>query len=96
MLRNLLTYKIYHSHFPGVDYSTAMRQVYRLILDYFYVKHLLSVKSLEEVPDRSTILKIVASLAEHTLHSSTIDRRMDKAIDMINAGDDLSCLLLIG
>ncbi|MGU3413203.1 flagellin lysine-N-methylase [Enterobacteriaceae bacterium C34A] len=96
VLRNLVTYKIYHSHFPGVDYSTAMRQVYRLILDYFYVKHLLSVKSLEEVPDRSTILKIVASLAEHTLHSSTIDRRMDKAIDMINAGDDLSCLLLIG
>lgn len=73
-----------------------MRQVYRLVLDYFYLKHLLCVKSLEEMPDEMAVLKTVASLAEKTLHSSTIDRRMDKAIDMINAGDDLSCLLLIG
>lgn len=95
VLRNLLTYKIYHSHFPEADFSTAMRQVYRLILDYFYTKHLLSVKSLEVTPDEAMVLKIVASLAEKTLHSPVINQRMDKAIDMINAGDDLSCLLLI-
>ncbi len=95
VLRNLLTYKIYHSYFPGTDFSTAMRQIYRLILDYFYIKHLLSLISLEVTPDEATVLKIVASLAEKTLHSSTIDKRMNKAIDMINAGDDLSCLLLI-
>ncbi|EOU46691.1 MULTISPECIES: flagellin lysine-N-methylase [unclassified Escherichia] len=95
VLRNLLTYKIYHCHFPDADFSTIMRQVYRLILDYFYIKHLLSVTSLEVTPDEATVLKIVASLAEKTLHSPIINQRMDKAIDMINAGDDLSCLLLI-
>ena len=95
VLRNLLTYKIYHCHFPDADFSTIMRQVYRLILDYFYIKHLLSVTSLEATPDEATVLKIVASLAEKTLHSPIINQRMDKAIDMINAGDDLSCLLLI-
>ncbi|RZM90906.1 MULTISPECIES: flagellin lysine-N-methylase [unclassified Escherichia] len=95
VLRNLLTYKIYHSYFPGADFSTAMRQVYHLILDYFYIKHLLSLVSLEVTPDEATVLKIVASLAETTLHSPTIYQRMNKAIDMINAGDDLSCLLLI-
>ncbi|RZM97816.1 lysine-N-methylase [Escherichia sp. E4208] len=95
VLRNLLTYKIYHCHFPDADFSTVMRQVYRLILDYFYIKHLLSLTSLEATLDEATVLKIVASLAESTLHSSTINQRMNEAIDMINAGDDLSCLLLI-
>lgn len=96
VLRNYLLYKIYHSHFPGTDVTTVMRQFYRMVLDYFYIKHLLSVKSLTEEVDQPLVLKTLASLAEKTLHSSTLDQRMNKAIDMINAGDDLSCLLLIG
>jgi lysine-N-methylase len=96
VLRNYLLYKIYHSHFPGTDVATVMRQFYRMVLDYFYIKHLLSVKSLTEEVDQPLVLKTLASLAEKKLHSSTLDQRMNKAIDMINAGDDLSCLLLIG
>ncbi|MFJ3459046.1 flagellin lysine-N-methylase [Scandinavium goeteborgense] len=96
VLRNYMLYKIYHSHFPGTDLTSLMRQFYRMVLDYFYVKHLLSVKSLTEEIDEPLVLKILASLAEKTLHSSTLDKRMNRAIDMINAGDDLSCLLLIG
>ncbi|TDN56033.1 flagellin lysine-N-methylase [Scandinavium goeteborgense] len=96
VLRNYLLYKLYHNHFPGTDLTTVMRQFYRIVLDYFYVKHLLSVKSLQENLDEAVVLKMLASLAEKTLHSSSIDSRMSHAIDKINAGDDLSCLLLIG
>lgn len=96
VLRNLLTYKIYHGDFPGTDLSTVMRQFYRLVLDYFYIKHLLSVKSLHETIDEAAVQKVVASLAEKTLHVTQIDQRLDGAINTINAGDDLSCLMLIG
>lgn len=96
VLRNYLLYKLYHSHFPGADLSTVMRKFYRIVLDYFYVKHLLSVKSLLGDVDQPLVLKTLASLAGKTQHSSVLDQRMDRLIDMINAGDDLSCLLLIG
>ena len=42
------------------------------------------------------VMKTIASFSEKTLHNQTIDARMDFAIDKINGGDDLSCLLLIG
>ncbi|WP_438681604.1 hypothetical protein [Scandinavium sp.] len=88
-------YKIYTSHFPGTDVSTVMRQFYRLVLEYFYLKHMLSAHSLQGEVNEAVVLKTLASLSEKTMHSATLDTRMNRAIDMINAGDDLSCLLLI-
>lgn len=96
VLRNFLTYKIYTSHFPGTDLTTVMRQFYRLVLEYFYLKHILSAHSLQGEVNETLVLKTLASLSEKTMHSATLDTRMNRAIDMINTGDDLSCLLLIG
>ena len=73
-----------------------MRQFYRVVLDFFYVKFILSVKSIQGEIDQQVVMKTIASLSEKTMHNSTIDARMDFAIDKINGGDDLSCLLLIG
>lgn len=96
VLRNYLLYKIYSSYFPGKDAATIMRKFYRIVLDFFYVKTFLSVKSMQVEIDEQIVMKTLASFSEKTLHNSTIDARMDFAIDKINGGDDLSCLLLIG
>lgn len=96
VLRNYLLYKLYSGYFPGKNTATIMRQFYRIVLDFFYLKVFLSVKSMDEQLDQQMVMKTIASFSEKTLHNQTIDARMDFAIDKINGGDDLSCLLLIG
>ncbi|MRI48041.1 lysine-N-methylase, partial [Enterobacter ludwigii] len=88
--------KLYSGYFPGKNTATIMRQFYRIVLDFFYLKVFLSVKSMDEQLDQQMVMKTIASFSEKTLHNQTIDARMDFAIDKINGGDDLSCLLLIG
>lgn len=96
VLRNYLLYKLYSSYFPGKNMATIMRQFYRIVLDFFYIKCILSVRSMQGAIDQQVVMKTIASLSENTMHNTTIDARMDFAIDKINGGDDLSCLLLIG
>lgn len=96
VLRNYLLYKLYSSYFPGKNMATMMRQFYRIVLDFFYIKFILSVRSMQGEIDQQVVMKTIASLSEKTMHNNTIDARMDFAIDKINGGDDLSCLLLIG
>ncbi|EJD6656197.1 TPA: lysine-N-methylase [Enterobacter cloacae] len=96
VLRNYLLYKLYSSYFPGKNMATMMRQFYRIVLDFFYIKFILSVRSMQGEIDQQVVMKTIASLSEKTMHNNTIDARMDAAIDKINGGDDLSCLLLIG
>ena len=96
VLRNYLLYRLYQSYFPEPGVKTIMRQFYRIVLDYFYVKHLLSVRSFETSIDEAAAMKTLAGISEQTMHSSAIDDRFDRVINAINNGDDLSCLLLIG
>lgn len=96
VLRNYLLYKLYSSYFPGKNMATMMRQFYRIVLDFFYIKFILSVRSMQGELDQQVVMKTIASLSEKTMHNTAIDARMDAAIDKINGGDDLSCLLLIG
>ncbi|WP_447088060.1 flagellin lysine-N-methylase [Enterobacter bugandensis] len=96
VLRNYLLYKLYSSYFPGKNTANIMRQFYRIVLDFFYIKFILSVRSMQEDIGQQVVMKTIASLSEKTMHNQTIDARMDFAIDKINGGDDLSCLLLIG
>ena len=96
VLRNYLLYKLYSNYFPGKNMATIMRQFYRIVLDFFYIKCILSVRSMQGEIDQQVVMKTIASLSEKTMHSSDMDARMDFAIDKINGGDDLSCLLLIG
>ncbi|MDN2485369.1 flagellin lysine-N-methylase [Kosakonia sacchari] len=96
VLRNYLLYKLYESDFPGTNIATILRQFYRIVMDYFYLKTFLSVQSLHVEIDQTLVMKTIATFSEKTMHNSTINQRMDAAIDTINGGDDLSCLLLIG
>lgn len=92
VMRNYLLYQMYHNNFAGAALSIIMRQYNRLVLNYFYVKHLLSVKSMQGDIDEQLVTATLASMSFSTLHSNDIDRRMDEAIDKINGGVDLFCL----
>lgn len=96
VLRNYLLYKLYSSYFPGNSRATILRQFYRIVLDFFYLKIFLSVKASQEEINPNTLMKTIAGFSEKTMHNSSINARLDHAIDKINGGDDLSCLLLIG
>ena len=96
VLRNYLLYKLYSSYFPGNGIDTILRQFYRIVLDFYYLKVFLSVKSMQETIDQQVVMKTIAGFSEKTMHNQSMDARLDFAIDKINGGDDLSCLLLIG
>ncbi len=42
------------------------------------------------------MMRTITSFSEKTRHNQIIDARQNHAIDKINDGDDLSCLLMIG
>ncbi|MGC8401558.1 hypothetical protein ACP3P6_17160 [Enterobacter mori] len=96
VLRNYLLYKLYSSYFPGNSIDTILRQFYRIVLDFYYLKVFLSVKSMQETIDQQVVMKTIAGFSEKTMHNQSMDARLDFAIDKINGGDDLSYLLLIG
>ena len=96
VLRNYLLYKLYSTYFPANSMATIMHQLYRIVLDFFYMKTVLSVKSMQEDIDQKAVMKTLASLSAYTMHDENINDRMDTAIDIINSDDKFSCLLLIG
>ncbi|MEO3991861.1 flagellin lysine-N-methylase [Pseudocitrobacter cyperus] len=96
VLRNYLLYKIYNGYFPGKDTATILRQFYRIVLDFYYIKVFLSVKSMHQEVDQTMVMKTIASFSQRTMHNTAIDARLNHIINKINGGDDLSALLLIG
>lgn len=96
VLRNYLLYKLYSTYFPANNMATIMHQLYRIVLDFFYVKTVLSVKSMQEDIDQKAVMKTLASFSAYMMHDKKINDRMDNAIDIINSDDKFSCLLLIG
>lgn len=96
VIRNYLQYQLYTSYFPGRDLSLIMRSFYRMVIDYFCLKVLLTVKSLHQEITQEDILHLFADYHQHVYHSTRMADKLDNAINEINGGDDLSCLLLLG
>lgn len=96
VLRNYLLYQLYTSWFPGKDLSLMMRRFYRIVMDYFFLKVSLSVKSLRQEMAQSDIIELFADYYQYISHTDSMADKLDNAINEINGGDDLSCLLLLG
>lgn len=95
VIRNYLLYQLYSNWFPGNDLSLIMRKFYRIVMDYFFVKFSLAVKSLHQDITPDTVVELVADYYQYISHSASMADKLDSAIDEINFGDDLSCLLLL-
>ena len=96
VMRNYLLYQLYTCWFPGKDLSLMMRIFYRMVLDYFYLKVSISVKSLYKDIKQDDVINLFADYYQYSRHSDAMADKLDKAINEINGGDDLSCLLLLG
>lgn len=96
VLRNYLLYQLYSNYFPGKDLSLIMRHFYRIVMDYFFLKVSLSVQSLHQEIKQDDVLHLFADYYQYVGHSASITDKLNKAINEINGGDDLSCLLLLG
>lgn len=95
VLRNYLLYLLYRGNFPGTSRDLVLRKLYHLILNYYYFRQVIAVRSLREEITVQTVSKTLAIFSENTMHSSVFDAEIDEVIDLINGGDDLSCLLLL-
>ncbi|MDU4092917.1 MAG: flagellin lysine-N-methylase [Pantoea sp.] len=95
VIRNYLLYQLYSSCFPGKDLSLILRNFYRIVMDYFFVKFSLAVKSLHQEITPDTVVELVADYYQFISHSASMADKLDTAINEINMGDDLSCLLLL-
>lgn len=96
VLRNYLQYHLYKLYFPGHDLNLMMRNFYRIVMDYFCLKVLVTVESLHQELTENDIILLFADYHQRVHHSAPMADQLDRAINEINGGDDLSCLLLLG
>lgn len=96
VLRNYLHYQLYTSCFPGRDISQIMRIYYRIVMDYFFLKLSFSIKSLHQEIKQEDVMQLIADYHQYINHTLHMKDKLDQAINKINGGDDLSCLLLLG
>ncbi|WP_208615316.1 flagellin lysine-N-methylase [Pantoea alhagi] len=67
VMRNYFRYQIYTSYFPGNDLSLIMRQFYRMVMDYFFLKFSLSVKSLHQEINQQDVVELFADYYQYAI-----------------------------
>jgi lysine-N-methylase len=96
ILRNYFQYRLYHDRF-AIDKSVPiLKQFYLLVVDYFYVKSLLSAYALEKGQiDEKTLVEVMYSYHSYRQHSDTTKVEFMAGIDSVKRNDDLSVLQLL-
>lgn len=96
ILRNYFQYRLYHDRF-AIDKSVLiLKQFYLLVVDYFYVKSLLSAYALEKGQiDEKTLVEVMYSYHSYRQHSDTTKAEFMAGIDSVKRNDDLSVLQLL-
>lgn len=95
VMRNYLLYRLYTDYFPGRDLKTIMQKLSMLIMDYFYIKVSLSVKSMGSELKEIDVARLVADYSDRTKHSADALQALDGITSNISAGDQLTTLLLL-
>src|SRR5471030_35877 len=96
ILRNYFQYRLYHDRF-GIDKSVPLlKQLYLLVVDYFYIKSLLSADIMQkgELSERA-ITDVMYSYHSFRQHSEVATAQFTAGIDSIKRNDDLSVLQLL-
>ncbi|MBS6058361.1 MAG: hypothetical protein E6199_12755 [Mixta calida] len=66
------------------------------MMDYFFLKLSFSIKSLHQEIKQKDVMQLIADYHQYINHTLHMKDKLDQAINKINGGDDLSCLLLLG
>ncbi|QMV51845.1 hypothetical protein GXP68_11135 [Ewingella americana] len=96
ILRNYFQYRLYHDRFAIDKSIPVMKQLYLLVVDYFYIKSLLSAYVLEkgELTERA-VVDVMYSYHSYRQHNDLAKAQFMAGIDSVKRNDDLSVLQLL-
>jgi lysine-N-methylase len=96
ILRNYFQYRLYHDRFAIDKSIPVMKQLYLLVVDYFYVKSLLSAYVLEKGGlTEQTVVDVMYSYHSYRQHNELAKAQFMAGIDSVKRNDDLSVLQLL-
>lgn len=96
ILRNYFQYRLYHDRFAIDKSIPILKQLYLLVVDYFYIKSLLSAYVLDrgEMTEQA-LIDVMYSYHSYRQHSGVATAEFMAGIDSIKRNDDLSVLQLL-
>jgi len=96
ILRNYFQYRLYHDRFAISSALPLLKQLYLLVVDYFYIKFLLSsyVLDTKELTEKA-VIDVMYSYHAYRQHSQSAHLNFIKGIDSVKHNDDLSLLKLL-
>lgn len=96
ILRNYFQYRLYHDRFAIDSQMPVLKQLYLLVVDYFYIKSLLSAHVIEQgILTEKAVIDVMYSYHSYRQHSKESTEHFIAEIDRVKRNDDLSVLQLL-
>lgn len=96
ILRNYFQYRLYHDRFAIDQSIPVLKQLYLLVVDYFYIKSLLSAHVLDKGNlDEKVVTDVIYSYHSYRQHTKSSTDYFVAEIDRVKSNDDLSVLQLL-
>lgn len=96
ILRNYFQYRLYHDRFAIDSTLPVLKQLYLLVVDYFYIKSLLSAHVLDKGNlDEKVVTDVIYSYHSYRQHTKSSTDYFVAEIDRVKSNDDLSVLQLL-
>jgi lysine-N-methylase len=96
ILRNYFQYRLYHDRFAIDQSLPVLKQLYLLVVDYFYIKSLLSAHVLEKGNlNEKVVIDVIYSYHSYRQHTQASTEHFIAEIDRVKRNDDLSVLQLL-
>ncbi len=96
ILRNYFQYRLYHDRFAIDQSIPVLKQLYVLVVDYFYIKSVLSAHALAHGSlTEQAIIDVMYSYHSYRQHNKIATKSFIAEIDRVKRNDDLSVLQLL-
>ncbi len=96
IIRNYFQYRLYHDRFAIDQSIPVLKQLYLLVVDYFYIKSLLSAHVLDKGNlDEKVVTDVIYSYHSYRQHTKSSTDHFIAEIERVKGNDDLSVLQLL-
>ncbi|MFS3466676.1 flagellin lysine-N-methylase [Citrobacter freundii] len=95
-LKNLILYKIWENNFPNQKSVDALRSLYMIGVEYYFIKMLIAASAYERTYlEKEDAINIIYSFHSRSQHNPTVHENFHKHIETVRTGDDLSMIHLL-
>ncbi len=96
IMRNYFQYRLYHDQFGMTRQQPLLKEIYLIVVDYFFIKSLLSAAALEKgyLTD-DDLIDVMYSYSTVRQHDRKVNDKFSQEIDRFKRNDDLSVLNLL-